>query len=297
MRALALLFALAAVACAAPPQRQPATVPTTAAPAPSNVQVRVQAPARAAWISSTLGPTKPTMQVVVKNDSAFAIDVSDFRVHLEAVRDGVSFECAESVGPEPGAREPRMLAAGGSYVFERRIDCGLPLTGRYVVRVAASFGNGEWRRPQPIRTFGIDVVAVADTAPRPLGRAAPGLFAALGASPVIGGESGVGKGRIAVLLVNGSAAPLVVPKAYLALRVFRAGSSIPCEDEPMLLDTGVLEAGQSFRKTLEVSCLGLGTPGKYEVVARLLVGEETIPIGALRVEITNDPSRRAPAVN
>lgn len=301
MKAAAIVLVLALVACGRPPVVAPVplpTSPTSSTIVPGAVDVRLDPPARAGWMASTLGPAKPTMRIVVTNATRRAIDVSDLRVHLDAVREGIAFRCAESVGPERGAREPRVLRAGDAYAFERPVDCALPLTGRYAVRVAVSFGDADWREPRPIRSFSLTVGAADHVEPRPLGPAVPGVWAALGASPVIGGESGAGKGRIGVLLVNGAAAPASLPSDLrLGLRVYRAGNPIPCEDDPLPLARGtVLVAGQSVRRSLEVSCLGLHSPGRYEVVGRVLTGDAEVEIGRLSVEISNDPSRRAPPV-
>ena len=133
--------------------------------------------------------------------------------------------------------------------------------------------------------------------PRPVS-SIPGLFAGIGSSAVLVGESGRGSGRMAVALVNGGLRPIELPKLHLALQVFRAGSPIPCEDAPIELSVpSPLGPGETHRIPVDVSCLGLGTPGNYEVVVRLRVGdgaERSEELGRLRIEITDDPARRMP---
>jgi hypothetical protein len=246
----------------------------------------------------TLGPTKSTLGIGVANRASAPLDVSDLRVHLEAVREGVSFQCSKQVGAAQPTREPKVLGPGASFVFERTLDCALPLVGTYAVRVAVSFGRGEWARPHDVHAFTMRVFATPDVAPRSVDPL-PGLWGAVGAGPVLFGDTGRGSGRIVVALVNGGRTPLELPRFRLALRVFRVGTLIPCEEEPMELKTpAVLAAGAAHDEPIEVSCLGLGVPGKYEVLARLQIGSRAdhpeIELGRLRIEISNDPTRRFP---
>lgn len=289
-----------ATACGAPeasPPRARAQHLTVVEQAPADVAVELRAPKRARWLSSTLSPATPPLAVVVTNRSAAPIDVSDLRVHLDAVREGVSFRCAVEVGPPPGAREPSALAPGESFVFERAIDCTLPLTGRYDLKASVSFGQSASRAPRAVRALTLDVKAPEKLEPRPV-NALPGVFAAIGSSAVLVGESGRGSGRIAVALVNGSSRPVALPTLHLALQVFRAGSPIPCEDAPIALAVpSPLAPGDVHRAPVDVSCLGLDTPGKYEVVVRLRIGERADSaeeLGRLRIEISDDPARRMP---
>lgn len=270
----------------------PPSAPTEVTPRSSTggIEVTVRAPARAVWTASTLGPSKPALRVIVTNRSAEPVDVSNLRIHLEATREGTMFRCNENAGPDPTAREPSSVGPGGSLTFDRTVDCALPLTGSYAVRVAVSFGNGEWRRPRDVQSFALDVAAFGREEPRPFAPV-PGLWAALGASPSIGGETRMGYGRIAILLVNGTNNPIAAPPLKLALSVYRAGTSIPCEDEPVpVLVPAVLGSGESHRQSLEVSCLGLTTTGTFEVVGRLVAGDEAVEIGRLRIRVSHDPA-------
>ncbi len=292
--ALAAVAALAA--CAVPPspaspERAPALARVVSA---GRVDVAVRPPTRVVWTSSTLGPTKPLLRIVVTNDSATALDVSNLRVHLDATREGSPYRCAETAGPAPNAREPSSLPPRASFTFDRAIDCALPLTGSYAVRVGVSFGDGAWREPHAVQTFKLDVTPGGRDEPRPVALV-PGMWAALGASRSLGGESGAGFGRIALLLVNGSSASIAPPPLRLVLSVHRAGTSIPCEDAPIVVQAPpALAAGASFHQTLEVSCLGLHATGNYEVVGRLMTDAGEAEVGRLRVEITRDPSLVTP---
>lgn len=275
-----------------------AAASVTFAAAAVDVAAELRSPSRVRWTATTLGPAKPTLAIVIANRGAAPLDVSDLHVHLEAVREGVSFRCAKEVGPPSSVREPQILAPGTTFAFERALDCALPLVGSYAVRVAVSFGRADWAAPREVRAFTIRVFSTPEVAPRNVDPI-PGLWGAIGAGAVLFGDSGQGSGRIVVALVNGGRVPLELPRFRLALQVFRVGAPIPCEDEPTDLGApAVLGAGASYREALEVSCLGLGAPGKYDVVARLQIGGGTdgraVELGRLRVEITGDPARRLP---
>jgi hypothetical protein len=256
--------------------------------------VEVKAPKRALWVASVLSSEWPTIAIRISNPSDSPLDVANVRAYLEVEREGIPFHCPENVGPNPRLREPAILGPHASYVFERTLDCALPLTGTYHVRVAVSFGRDAWREPRQVRTFTLAVSASAPIAPRPIDRAA-GLWAAVGASGVLSGESGAGSGRIAVSLVNAGPSRTSVPPLHLALRVYRGASPIPCEDEPIPLHAPrFLAPGEVHREPVSVSCLGLSVPGQYDVVARLQRADaEDLEIGRLRIEISNDPSRSA----
>jgi hypothetical protein len=293
---------VAALGCdpARPVEAREISQASTLAAAPTGtLSVELRSPKDAPWISSTLGPSKPTLGIVVTNHGRATADVSNLHVYLEAVREGVSFRCANSVGPSPDLREPSSLAPGAAYEFERALDCSLPLTGEYSVRVSVSFGRGEYRSPRPVRAFTLAVHGPEKLEPRPIA-SIPGLWGAIGSSRVLVGDTGVGSGRIAVSIVNGSASEITLPPLRLALRVYRAGSRIACVDEPIKLNTPrKLPPGESHREPVSVSCLGLGVPGKYEVAARLQIDATGVEneIGRLRIEISNDPSERMPPLS
>jgi hypothetical protein len=290
--AIASLVATVLAGCATPalPARSPAVAQSIAIPAAiEEPLVELRAPARAPWVSSLLAPARPTIRIRLTNRAAVPLDVRDLRARLDVEREGSGFGC--QVEGEPGLREPVVLAPHTSHVFARTIDCGLPLTGTYAVTVAVSFGRGAWASPRIVETFRLAVEAPDHLEPKPFGDS--GLWAAVGASSLIAGEGGHGSGRIAFLLVNGSAAPISPPALRLALRVYRKGSPIPCEDAPIAVRTALLLPGAALRQPIEVSCLGLHAPGDYEIVARLLDATSEVEVGRLHLAISNDPAWRA----
>lgn len=277
-----------------------ATAPRAAAPPTTeareaDVAIEVRAPLHARYDSAVLAAAKPTLGIVVTNRTDHPIDVSDLRVHLSAARNGIDFHCNRVVGPALGEREASTLGPRSTTVFDRTLDCALPLVGSYAVRVGVSFGEGEWKTPHEVRAFGLTVTALPAVTPREIS-GQPGLWASMGSSTTLLGSPNGGHGRTLIAIVNATRAPVEPPRMHLALRVFKTGSSIPCEDQPVALAVpDVLGPGQTYYEPVEVSCLGLSVPGTYEVVARLIIrrgteGDREIPIGRLRVEVVTDPS-------
>jgi hypothetical protein len=286
--AAVLLAACSGAPARAPPPSAQHHVATEAA------SVSVEVPEQLRWVSATLGPPRSRIVVSVANRGASAIDVSGLRVHLDAVREGAPFPCDES---GPAAREPMVLRPGESYRFDRTLACALPLAGAYSVRVRVAFGRAEWATPRDVQTFTVHVVSTPDAGPRKV-EPLPGLWASFGTSSVHFGRDAAAPGRLVVALVNGGATPLELPRFRLALSVYRAGFAIPCEDAPLELDTpAVLGVGAMYRQRVDVSCLGLDVSGRYELAARLQIpGANEVELGRIGVEVTNDPSRRIPAV-
>jgi hypothetical protein len=279
---------------------------SSAAPAPApraagevGVAVEVHAPVHALYDPSVGGAVKPSLGVVVTNRSLRPLDVSDLRVYLEAARESVAFRCAKEVGAPLGAREPTTLAPGASFVFDRALDCALPLVGAYSVRVAVSFGRNAFQTPRDVHTFGLSVTALPKVEPREID-GLPGLWAAMGSSNKLAGGVGRGYGRTLLTIVNATRKPIEVPRMHLAVRVYRAGHPIPCEDRPILLRTpAVLGSGDAYHEPIEVSCLGLASEGTYEIAARLIVprgaeGDREVALGRLRVDVVTDPTIMAP---
>jgi hypothetical protein len=257
------------------------------------VRVELRAPLHARYDSTRLAAARSWLGIQVFNHGASELDVSDLRAHLEATREGVSFGCKKEIGPSSSEREPSKLAPGASFVFERALDCALPLAGKYAVRVSISFGSGAYRTPRAVRATTLTVTAPADIAPKPL-EGHPGLYAAIGANPRLDGGKDHGVGRMVVSLVSARKEPSKLPSLRLALRVYRVGQSIPCEDEPVPLREGVwLGPGESHFEPIEVSCLGLGVAGSYDVEARLLVPsngghEQEMVLGKLRIDVVTN---------
>lgn len=319
---LALLFTCVLVAagtmqCSPAPSSKPAAAPVAQPEAPTSLSsaltesplvVELRAPRRARWVAATLGPMKPVLGVYVSNEGGADVDVSQLHVQLEAVREGVSFKCNADVGPSPNDREPAVLHPKSAFVFERALDCSLPLTGLYTVKVNVMFGREDKVVTRELRTFTLNVTAAEHVEPKPI-EPLPGLWASIGGSNLMVGRSlkrpGIApdegsSGRIAVALINGSNRSIEIASPIrLALRVYRAGSPIPCVDEPIDVKAPrVLGPGAEHRVPIPVSCLGLERPGRYEVAASLLVGAvsdvKEVEIGRLAIEISTDPSRSAP---
>ena len=259
------------------------------------IAVVVRAPLRARYDPYVAGPAKPSLGVVVMNHSAQPLDVSALRVHLEAAREGVGFRCTKEVGAPLGEREPRTLLPGASFVFDRALDCALPLVGAYSVRVAVSFDKGPFRTPREVRAYSLTVTALPNVEPREID-GLPGLWAAMGSNSKLAGGVGRGYGRTLLTIVNSTRKPIEVPRMRLALRVYRVGNPIPCEDQPLDLSTpSVLGPGDAYYEPIEVSCMGLAVPGTFDVAARLVVprvseGDREIALGKLRIDVVTDPT-------
>jgi len=289
----ALAFALL-LSCAPAPAVAPALVPSSSSstepPSPKAPEIEVKAPARIRWVSSRVGPTKPTLEIKIVNPLARPLDVRNVRVALAVAHRESELRCNVEVGPEPDAREPKTLAPGTSYAFERTLDCELPLVGTYDVRIETTYG--EPPSVPAVRTFQLRVTAPAREKPQPL-NGAPALYGAIGASSLVTGAS-----RVAVAIVNASGRAVEPPDMHLVFRVYKKGGAVPCEDEPLTLRLPtILAAGASHQESLQVGCLGFGPPGTYEVVATAVVGgvaKNATVIGRLWVDVTDDPSRRLP---
>lgn len=249
---------------------------------------------RVRYSPSVVGGTRPQLRVVITNPSADELDVSNLRVALSVVRDGVPMACPDAGHLE--RREQQTVAPGRTATFERTLDCPLPLVGNYDVNVAVAFGAGEHARPKPVRTMSLKVVSSPDVQPRAL-VSVPGLWANIGASNVAGRVASDAKGSLVVSIVNGTTHDVEVPPMQLALRVFRGENPFPCEDEPTRLQAPArLAAGHSYVESMPVSCVGLRDAGSYRVIGRLFVEVpgQTKPreeeIGKLFVEVSTNPT-------
>lgn len=303
-----LLAGVLVTACASRPagsERSPVpAMPTTLTAAETvdvaDVTAEVRGPLRVRYEPALLAAARPLVRITIRNRRASSMDVSNLRVRLLATRDGVPFQCAGEIGPPERSREPQTLPAGSSAVFERTLDCALPLVGTYSVRVLVAFGRAApWSEGTAVQTLEVKVVASAKSEPQAV-QSVPGLWAAVGAGGIVSATSRETNGKLVIALVNGGPAAIDLPPLRVALRVYRAGLSIPCEDEPIKLRAPAsLAPGRSHVEVLEVSCLGIGKPGHYDIAARLLVPEAAesdgeLPLGRLHVEVASDPSRLDP---
>lgn len=302
-----LLIGVALAACAshsrtAPePTRAPMPAALTSAETEDTAQViaEIRSPSRVRYDPTLLTASRPAVRITVHNHGTSSMNVSDLRVRLEATRDGVPFRCANEVGPPARSRETQTLASGTSAVFERTLDCALPLVGTYSVRVVVAFGHASpWTDGMTVQTLELKVTAPTKGGPQAV-QGVPGLWAAVGAGGIVSATSSDTAGKLVVALVNGGPTAIDLPPLRLALRVYRAGSSIPCEDEPIRISAPTsLAPGRTHVEVLQVSCLALGKPGHYDIAARLLVhggSESELSLGRLHVEVSSDPGRLDPA--
>lgn len=301
-KAVLLSILLSMGACATTAAPVPASPPVTKTSAATlvvqgepRVDVVLASPPRVLYSPSTMRAPRPAVRVTIANTTGGTLDVSNVRVRLEVTREGAIIPCTRPSEPDVSAREPLTLAPGASATYVRTLDCPLPLAGTYAARVFVAFGReGGWSEGRAVTDLALSVTAPPDAQPRAID-AVPGLFAAVGvgceASPTLDG-----KGRIFVALVNARSKRISLPPMRLAVRVRKVGTEIPCEDEPAQLEVPpILEPGTSHTMPVDLSCLGLGISGSYDVEARLLVDRPETPtehsIGALRVVVSTDPAR------
>lgn len=261
----------------------------------ATVAVHVRAPLRARHDRSLAA--KPSLEVVVTNRSAQVLDVSELELQLETSREGVALRCASEVRPPLDNTEPTTLAPGATFVFDRPLDCALPLVGAYSLRVAVSFGAGAFRTSRHVRAFNLTVTALPNVGPSEV-VGMPGLWAAMGSTSTLPGGTGQEHGRTLLTLVNSTDRPIELPRMQLSLRVYRLGNPIACEDAPLVLKTpAVLAPSDAYSEPIEISCVGLADPGTYDIAARLVVprgseGDLEVALGRFRVEVVGDPALR-----
>lgn len=300
MRAL-LAAAVLLAACTPPdprvpePERYPraaVTSPEVARASDVRIEVTLAGPTRVLYSPATMRAPRPVVRIAITNPTSQPLDVSQLRTRLEVTRGSQRVRCEDMRGADDARRrDPLVLAPDASAVFFRTIDCPLALAGTYVVQVVVAFGRSEpFASGVVTNELVLTVAAPPDAQPRAVA-AVQGLHAAIGSGGLV--PSSNGKGRIVVALVNATHDPVPLPPMHIALRVRRVGTDIPCEDEPTsLVLPPRLEGSAVLTRPVDVSCLGLGVTGTYDVEARLLVAEEVFPIGSLRIEVSTDPSHR-----
>jgi hypothetical protein len=295
---LGVFCVFAAESCGGAEHGSPAVHDSTAVTTPPaadaiEVSAELRGKARVRYLPELLATPRPVVRIVIQNRGTAALDVSNLRVRLALTRDGVSFPCTEAVETE---RSPHEIVPGAKESFDRRVDCAMPLVGAYAVDISVAFGRaGRWSSGQVVRTVALQVDSPKDSEPRELA-GLPGAWGAIGTSRSVGTSSAEAPDKLGVSVVNASPKSLDVPPMRLALRVYKSGSPIPCEDEPAELKVpAVLAPGRAYRETIAVSCLGLHSAGRYEIVGRLVYstvdGRSTeSEIGRIRVEVSSDPA-------
>jgi hypothetical protein len=226
----------------------------------------------------------------MENVGSRVVRLPPFQAAFSATREGVTFPCREQAGGSFRAREPRLLAPGQSFVFERDIDCALPLPGSYEIAVSSAGA--------PLGTFRLELES-GRHAPRPV-PARPGLFAILSgaraARPMPPEAWARGDYRVVVGVINGSPRPIAVGPGRLAFLVYRTGSPLPCsgQAEPIALPDE-LAPGRMYVVQAPIACAP-SAEGKYEIVGHLSLGDgaEPIEIGRVGLRVTSDPALFVP---
>lgn len=266
----------------------------------------VSGPRSAPFQQSAAGVGGVHASIRLTNTTGQPVDVRDLTVQFASTREGVSFPCVEHAGGQMRPREPALLRPNESFVFERDIDCGTTLVGRYEVSASVGWGGSavEFAGAFPLEVVG------GPGAPRPYpGR--PALHVALVGDTVIKAMplSAWREGAYApsAVLTNASPSPILLGAVRIVLVMkSKGGGPVPCEGESgskvASLDTWKdapqrLEPGVSKMVSVPIRCLPKGD-GDYQIEGFLVLGdgpvEQGVPIGPLPLKITQDPGFTAP---
>ncbi len=245
----------------------------------------------------SLGVAGRFLSVRLENRGAEAAPIGRVRASFEAMREGVTFPCNEHQNGEFARTEPGLLPAGSSFVFERLLDCMMPLPGQYAVSVWLT-GDG-WRdapgatgRRAFVGVLRVDVSSSASNTPRPI-PARPGLFALIVGSPVsspLTAEPGTrAVYRVALALVNGAPRPVHLDAVRLLVLLRRPDGEITCREREEVEAPSTLEPGAIYRARLPVGCAP-AVEGQYEIQGRLSVaGGDEVDIGRVGMLVTARP--------
>ncbi len=238
-----------------------------------------------------LGARGGSVSLSLANRGTRPVQVDHLRIELTATRSGVSFPCKSQVGPPQGYHEPRELGPGQSFLFERSIECEMPLPGRYDIAVYGAV-NDAGGRGSLIGQFALDVAPSA-AAPRPY-PSRPGLYVAMvgehSTRPLSPEAWARGDYHVVLAVVNGSNQPARVDSARLGLLTYRKGSPLPCsgQAEPIRLPVELLPGSTSIVR-LPLSCAP-SEEGQYEIVGRVVFGgAEEIEVGRVSLRVTRAP--------
>jgi hypothetical protein len=259
------------------------------------LRIELRAPGTVPYKVSVLGPGDVHVALHVTNVTAEARALEGLTVALTATREGVDFPCRVARSGE--GREPRVLAAGASYTFERDLSCMLPIQGLYAVSVYAALG----RAPTPgaeadrVGSFPLRIDATQDNAPREV-PGFPGLFAVMSgnpfARPLPRGAWEPGAYRVVVAFVNGARQGYEALEARIVFRVYKVGEPIPCQESPVALRLPPrLEPGGVHLERVPVTCV-IHAVGDYDVVGEVAVDHGTAPLelGRFRIHVTDEPT-------
>jgi len=260
-----------------------------------DIRVVLKGPSHA-QLGEALGVGGHSVSVQLANAGTRGADISRFRVAFTASRDGVPFPCNRHVDDSVKVR-PASLGPGQSFVFERDLDCTMPLPGRYDVGVYVAMRDSAGTRGDLVGQFPFDVLG-SSTEPLPY-PPRPGLYVRMtGArwSRPLSAESWArGDYHIVLSLVNGGSRPVLVGPGRLAFTTYKEGSSLPCSGQAeSLLLPDALAPGAVQDLQARVTCAP-STEGQYEIVGRLALGAgESVEVGRVALKVTRNPVLFAP---
>ena len=235
------------------------------------------------------------MALRLANVGTHRADIEHVNVRFTATRDGVPFACENGGRGTSKMHEPPSLDPGESFVFERQIDCTMPLPGRYEIGMYVSLN------PQAsggevgdfVGRFAIDVTADGAAPLAFPGR--PGLYAML-----TGGEATLplppdawarGDYHVVLGFVNAAKDPVPLGPGELSFLTYRRGSSLPCsgQSEPVALPE-TLAPGTLHVVRAPVTCAP-SEEGFYEVVGRFKFSgvSDELEVGRVSLKVTRSP--------
>jgi hypothetical protein len=258
------------------------------------IRASVRGPSRATYVAEALGAAAQSVSIQLMNTSGQSVNVGRLRVAFSATREGVPFQCKEHQGGRVKDREVSTLAPQQSFVFERDLDCAMPLPGTYEVRTYVALTDAaKGERGDFAGAFSL-TVADSPFAPRPyLPR--PGLYAAMTGNrttaPLLPEAWSRGDYHVVLALVNGSTVPVAAGQARLAFSTYRKGSPLPCSGQTEKLDFPAELAPGSVHVTQAPVACAPSEEGRYEIVGRLRFDEagEGVEVGRVAVKVTRDP--------
>lgn len=279
----------------------------------ARLKVALSAPARVDYDPASLGIAAHYVSIRLENRGPEPIPVTHLHASFSCARQGVAFPCNAHVGQTADAIEPARIDPGQSFAYERRLDCEMPLPGRYDVTVWIHPGEGEDEHeargggaslatPEPdtragqgvyAGSFDLDVVAADGNEPHAV-PSRPGLFAimiaATTAAPMKPADWVRGGYRAVVALINGGNRPIAVGPAYVSIVVFKRGESTPCTGKREPLEAPPdLRPGMLYTARVPVTCAPK-VEGQYEIVGRLKLEPMTdVEIGRIGLLVTENP--------
>ena len=250
-------------------------------------------PERAPFRRDVFGAGRQPLSLRLANVSTHRVDIQHVTVRFTATRNGVPFLCAGG-RDSTKVHEPQSLDPGESFVFERQIDCTMPLPGHYDIDMYVSLvPTAIADRGDFVGRFGMDVTA-DDGAPLAFpGR--PGLYAMM-----TGGEATLplppeswarGDYHVVLGFVNATKDPLPLGPGELSFLTYRRGSSLACsgQSEPVALPEAIAP-GTIHVVRAPVTCAP-SDEGFYEIVGRFKFYGETdqVEVGRISLKVSRAP--------